>query len=226
VSGFGMDLHEWKNSNDEISGRLVNEGIATVQFSFAGCGKSEGDYRHMTLERQARQIEDVIAWCLNSFGPGISLGIHATSMGVPSLLLANISNISSLCLVAGVYEVNRSIHKVYEEERGISIDYRGTTLLPRGSGASTPVGPEFWKSIEAFTIQSVIDKVTMPALLIHGDNDTKVTTEEVKGVFAAIPSNEKRLKIFAGGDHGIVDVLRPMREEFLAEVTEWFKKTL
>lgn len=36
----------------------------------------------------------------------------------------------------------------------------------------------------------------------------------------------KKLKIFKGGDHGIVDVPRPMREELLREVVEWFKQTL
>ncbi|MBI3576976.1 hypothetical protein HY086_02990 [Candidatus Gottesmanbacteria bacterium] len=33
VSGFGMDLHEYKNSNDEISKLLVDAGFLTVQFN-------------------------------------------------------------------------------------------------------------------------------------------------------------------------------------------------
>ena len=43
VSGFGMNLHEYINSNDEISKRLVQKGILTIQFSFSGCGKSDPD---------------------------------------------------------------------------------------------------------------------------------------------------------------------------------------
>ena len=38
VSGFGMDLHEYINSNDEISKRLVAQGILKIQFSISGCG--------------------------------------------------------------------------------------------------------------------------------------------------------------------------------------------
>ena len=40
VSGFGMDLHEAGNSNDEFSRHYLAAGWATLQFSFAGCGNS------------------------------------------------------------------------------------------------------------------------------------------------------------------------------------------
>lgn len=227
ISGFGMDLHESKQSYDEISFQLVHKGFATLQFSFAGCGRSEGNYMEMTLERQAKQVEDMLMWLkqrddVNDQG----IGIHATSLGVATVLLADFSSCASLCFVAGVYDVNRSIHQVYEEERGIKIHYEGTTQLPRGSGATTPVGPLFWKSIAAFNVITLIDKLTLPVFLVHGDQDTKVSTSEVREVFDKIPSKEKKLKIFAGGDHGIIDVPREMREEFLRDVVEWFQKTL
>ncbi|MBU1327170.1 alpha/beta hydrolase [Patescibacteria group bacterium] len=227
VSGFGMDLHESKNSNDEISNQLLNKGFATLQFSFAGCGRSEGNYTEMTLERQAKQVEDMLTW-LRQRGDidNQRIGIHATSMGVATVLLADFARCASLCFVAGVYNVNRSIHQVYEEERGVKIHHEGTTQLPRGSGATTPVGPVFWKSIAAFNVITLIQKLTLPVFLVHGDQDTKVSTSEVREVFDKIPSKEKRLKIFAGGDHGIIDVPRSMREEFLKEVVNWFRETL
>jgi dienelactone hydrolase len=84
VSGFGEDLHESHNSNDEISRRLIDNSFLTLQFSFAGRGKSKGDYTKMTLERQADQMEDCIAWLMRM--PDVNqgrLGIHATSFGCP-----------------------------------------------------------------------------------------------------------------------------------------------
>lgn len=227
VSGFGMDLHEYINSNDEISKRLVQKGFLTLQFSFSGCGKSKGDYREMTLERQAQQIEDMIRWLVRQEHVDVNhIGIHATSMGVSSTLLSDYSSCTSLCLVSGVYQVKRSIHQVYAQERGVKINYAGMTELPRGSGAKTPVGPGFWKSIAIFDAVREGRRIKIPVFLIHGDQDTKVSTEEVQEVFSAIPSKSKKLKIFAGGDHGITDVTRTMREEFLNDVTEWFKQTL
>lgn len=226
VSGFGMNLHEYINSNDEISKRLVSQGILTLQFSFSGCGKSEGDYSQMTLERQGQQIGDVLRSVrLRDDVKRDHIGIHATSMGVPSTLLADFSRYAALCLVSGAYQVNCSIHKVYEEERGVKINYTGTTQLSRGSGATTPVGPGFWKSIAAFDSIKEVRNIKIPIFLIHGDQDTKVSTAEVQEVFVVIPS-KKKLKIFKGGDHGITDVPRLMREEFLNDVVDWFTKTL
>lgn len=228
VSGFGMDLHEYINSNDEISKRLVHEGFLTLQFSFSGRGKSEGDFTQMTLERQAQQIEDVLLWLSKrkDVDRG-SIGLHATSMGVPSALLAKSDLCSSFCFVSGAYEVSRSIHKVFEEERGVKINYEGITKLPRSSDeATTPVGPGFWKSIAAFDPKLAAGNITIPTFLIHGDQDNKVTTEETEKVFALIPTKTKKLKIFKNGDHGITDVSRKMREEFLGDVVNWFKRTL
>lgn len=153
-------------------------------------------------------------------------GLHATSMGVPSTLLADYSRCAALCFVSGAYQVNRSIHKVYEEERGVKINYEGTTVLLRGSGAKTPVGPGFWKSIASFVALREVRKIKIPVFLVHGDQDTKVSTAEVQEVFVVIPSKSKKLKIFVSGDHGITDVPRAMREEFLTIVTDWFKNTL
>ena len=48
----------------------------------------------------------------------------------------------------------------------------------------------------------------------------------MKRFFDAIPVKQKKLLIFKGGDHGIVDVPRPLREEFLTDVVNWFKETL
>lgn len=226
VSGFGMDLHEYINSYDEISKTLVHNGFLTLQFSFSGCGKSEGNYSQMTLERQGQQVEDVLKSLSKREDVNKKIGIHATSMGVPSVLLADLEHCAALCLVSGAYQVNRSIHKVYEEERGVKINYGGTTKLPQDSGATTPVGPGFWKSIKTFSSLKEVQKLNIPAFLVHGSKDTKVSTEEVQEVFAAIPNKKKRLKIFQNGDHGITDVPRPMREEFLRDVVDWFQKTL
>lgn len=45
VPGLAMDLHEWAGSFDEIAEKLVKAGFLVLRFSFAGCGKSEGDFK-------------------------------------------------------------------------------------------------------------------------------------------------------------------------------------
>ena len=226
VSGFGMDLHEYINSNDEISKRLVKNRFITLQFSFAGCGKSEGNYNEMTIQRQADQVEDVIAGLKKNNDVDVEqIGLHATSFGVPSSIATDLSDIASMCLVAGAFYPGRSLRRVFIEERGVVINQDGETALPRSSGQQTKVGKDFWKSIDAFDPKKYTKKLNQPVLVIHGDQDTKISTPDMKKAFGSIASKKKKLKIFKGGDHGITDVPRKKREEFLNEVVEWFKLT-
>lgn len=62
--------------------------------------------------------------------------------------------------------------------------------------------------------------------MIHGDQDTKILTSDVLKIFGYFKNPNNKIKIFKGGDHGIEAVPRPMREEFLRDVVEWFKQTL
>ena len=85
VPGFGMDLHEYNGSFDEIAKVLVNEGFLTLQFSFAGCGKSEGDFVEMTFRRQAAQVRDMFEYLVKREDVDKKrIGVIAQSCGVPS----------------------------------------------------------------------------------------------------------------------------------------------
>lgn len=221
VSGFGMDLHEYKNSNDEVSKLLVDAGILTVQFNFSVVGTE----RELALPDRAKELMSVLRWVKqNKNVIGDRIGIHATSFGAPTTLSMNISGVESFVFVSGVYWLTR-FRKQFQG-RGATIYYDKDTELPRASGRKTVVGPEFWPSVDAFDPLVIAQKLTEPVLVIHGDQDDKIDTVDVKKFFDAVISKQKKLKIFKNGDHGISDVPRPMREEFLRDVVAWFKKTL
>ncbi len=235
VHGLGMTMHEWNGSLDEIAGRLNDSGILTLQFQFdifkpdpserLGVG---GSVRELPLDERAQQFEDALKWLLAR--PDVDtkrIGILAQSYGVPTVLsLAGLNPaVKSYVFVSGTYFPEKSIRRVYEE-RGVTVNFHGDTRLPRSSGEETTVGREFWPSLASFDPIKEVKKLTQPVLMIHGDQDTKVSTAEAKHVFTATSSKKKQLKIFKGGDHGITDVPRPMREEFLTDVVKWFKTTL
>ncbi len=233
VSGLGMTLHEWKGSFDEIAGRLNDIGILTLQFQF-DIFKPDGSERELPLEERARQFKDALNWLLTR--PEVDtkrIGIVAQSFGVPTILCLKRSHpawqgktfIESVVFVSGAYFPEKSIRRVYEE-RGVMINLEGDTTLPRSSGERTTVGKEFWPSLASFDPIKQVRKLTQPVLMIHGDQDAKVSTAEAQQVYAAIQSKQKKLKIFKNGDHGITDVPRPMREEFLVLVRDWFAKTI
>lgn len=225
VSGFGQDYHEYANTFDEITENLVEAGFLTTQFSFAGQGRSEGNYRGTTLERQAAQIKDVLEFVRKN--PKVDserIGIVAQSFGVPSLILALPLPAKSLVFISGVVKPYENIKKVFVMRN--AFNPTGISTLPRSDGKFTSVGPEFWKDLKKHKgLSSRIKTHQGPALILHGSADTHVLVDEVKKSYREI-SGEKKLKIYKDGDHGIEDVPRAMRQEFLKDIVSWFEKTL
>lgn len=223
-----MDLHEYKNSNDEIAMRLVDVGFITLQFSFAGRGKSEGDYRDMTLDRQAKQVTDVFIWLLQQ--PTVDrsrVGILATSFGCSTSMLVDNTLFKSLCFVSGVYFLDQRFEKSLRADFTSTIVTKtGETVFRDEDGSTTIVGPQFWETYKQFNAINLAQNIKTPVFMIHGDRDMYIKPTEAKKVFNAFAAQNKRFKLFTGGDHGISDVPRPMREEFLSDVVEWFKSTL
>jgi dipeptidyl aminopeptidase/acylaminoacyl peptidase len=225
VAGIGATLHETDNSHDEIAQRLADNGFLTVQFSFAGRGKSEGDYGKMTMDRQGKQIEDVLNWLQEHPSVDVKrIGIYAMSFGVPSTLSADISSVRSLCLVSGAYFPYEAMEQMFRLKG--EYNPQGESWRKFSTGEIFRVGSDFWVSLRQFDQTQSVQSLTQPVLVIHGDKDIKISIPDVKKIYAAVGSKTKKIRIFPGGDHGMLDVPKKMREEFLVTVVEWFKETL
>lgn len=217
VHGLGMTMHEYKNSFDEIADLLVKNNFATLQFQFPIF--VEDKCRELPLFKRAAILEEVLKQVKQPYG------ILAQSYGAATLLASGNLPAKSYCFVSGAYNFKQSIERVYQE-RGVKINYQGETTLPRISGENTTIGADFWQDAEKFSAIEAVKKIHAPILFLHGDQDTKIPSSVAQKIYAAAPSPQKQLKIFAGGDHGIVDVPRPLREEFLQEIIRWYTKTL
>ncbi len=225
ISGFGQDLHEDSNSFDEIAEKLVEVGFLTIQFSFAGRGKSQGDYSETSVSKQAKEITDVLA-DLNKLKRVDSqkIGAIAQSMGVPAVIQALPLTVQSLVFICGVAEPYRSLSKVFQE-RGVAINFTGITSLPRSDGSFTTVKAHFWSDLKRLDLANKLSKYYHPILAIHGSLDTKVTEKEVRRMIKP-HTGKNKLIIFEKGDHGILDVPREVREKFLDQIANWFKSIL
>jgi pimeloyl-ACP methyl ester carboxylesterase len=225
VSGLGTNLHEWRNSNDEIALRLIEQGFITIQFDFS-IFKLDGTCRELPLSARGHELEDVYTWVSKQKEVEKShIGVHATSYGVPTALTAHIPAVKAFVFVSGAYSPYESIKGVYTG-RGVVINFAGETILPRSNGDRTIVAPEFWRDAQAFDVVDRGQHLKQPVFVIHGDADTKMSTKEVQIAFNSFSSLHKRLKIFIGGDHGINEVPTAMREEFLHDIVTWYKATL
>lgn len=225
VSGLGMTMHEWNNSFDEIAQQLVAIGIMTIQFTFPTFD-AQGKCKELALGKRGEIVEDILSWVRQRDDVHKErIGVLAQSYGAVTVLGINTKGIHTLLFVSGAYFPLKSITRVYTET-GVKVQYDGDTSLPRSSGENTTVGKEFWNDIKTFDDTGRAKKLYLPVFIIHGDRDSKIPISDAQRVFNVIPSNQKKIKIFVGGDHGITDVPRPMREEFLGLVTDWFRITL
>ncbi len=225
VSGLGMTMHEWNGSFDEIAVRLNDIGILTLQFEF-DISKPDGSVRELPLDERAEQFTDAFHWLLARPDVDIKcIGIVAQSFGVPTILNSDMFPAASIVCIGGAYYPEKNIRRVYEE-LGVMINFDGDTTMPPSSGERTTVDREFWQNLTSFDPITRVKRITQPVLMVHGDQDTKVFIAEAQRIFSLIPSKKKKLKIFNDGDHGIIDVPRTMREEFLKDVVQWFKETL
>jgi uncharacterized protein len=225
VAGIGADLHETNNSHDEIAEKLVENGYVTVQFSFAGRGKSEGEYGMMTLDRQGKQVKDLIDWMSNQ--PQVDsakIGIYAMSFGVPSVLATDLNRVSSLCFVSGAYFPRQAMERMFRLKG--EFNPKGESFRKFSTGETISFPSVFWASLDNFDQIKVVRRLIQPVLYIHGDQDLKIPVLDVQKIYSATKSKQKKIKIFIGGDHGIINVDRSMRDEFLHNVIEWFKETL
>lgn len=224
VAGIGADLHETKNSHDEIAATLQDNGFLTVQFSFAGRGKSEGNYQNMTLQKQADQVEDIVRWVKSQkIYPFKKIGIYAMSFGVPCVLRSN-PRVNSLCYVGGAYNLKTSVQQLFSNNGKYNPE--GISWRKFSSGEIIRLNPGFWTDLNTFDAQKYLSKINLPVMIIHGKADQKISFRDAQRMYADINHPAKKIKIIDGGDHGIINVTKPIREEFLRDVVEWFTETL
>ena len=215
VAGLGMTMHEWNNSFDEIAGRLVQNGIMTVQFQLPTFD-AQGNSHEVPIHKRAKRVEEAFSW-LSKRKDVLPdrIGIVAQSYGVTTVMAASLPSVRTAVWIGGAYVPQNSLAKAFEEKE----------VLRRSSGKTTIVGKEFWKDVRKFDDVILAQQIHYPVLIIHGDEDDKIPVADARKVFHALGA-QKKLTIINGGNHGMNDVPRPMREELLRNVVEWFQETL
>lgn len=222
VPGLGKDPIATKVI-DDFSKLYVQAGFVSVQVSFAEFGLPSENYIDVTIERQARQIEDVLIWmkdypCIDSE----RIGIHATSFGVLSTLLTNLFDTKAFIFVSGSYVPEKNIKQEFQTRNAYNPN--GKSLLPHTNGSKSFVGPAFWRSLSSFHGDSVASFVSQPTMLVHGEKDEYVHTHDVEHFFRMLGSEQKKLLMLPDGDHGISQVSQETKNRFSSSAVEWFSR--
>ena len=170
-----------------LAEQVIQEGLSTLSFSFAGSGDSQGLIANSTLPKKISDLQDVL--CIaskNSWRPiFVGHGLDSTIGMLASLLSKNLEFIVSLGGVMNTQSyAQKLMNNLHQDELG-----------------SESLHPNFIDSLlQAKNLLLDSKSISIPWLLIHGTRDKIVPVVELNPIIEAkIP--ERDLIEIDGGDH-------------------------
>lgn len=221
VPGFGMDLHEY-GYFDEASDLLIKNGFQTFRFSFAGTGKSEGDFADMTLDRQARELHDILQYVeQDRFTDTTRIGLLAQSFGAITTIGAlPISAVKTFLFTSAPADPYASLSRWFRGQRGFDPD--GISEIEHSDKSKTRIGTQFWKNLAQQKFSEKLRLVSQPILFIYGSRDKRIKRWEIQDHYFSVIAR-KKLLLIDQADHGFTGKFRPT---VLKLIVDWFAETL
>ena len=209
VIGHGLTSQHDRPWLCAVADTLAAAGIASLRFSFAGNGGSEGRFVDATITKEVGDLGAVLDAL-----PGWRIAYAGHSMGaaVGVLRAAADARIRALVSLAGM------VHVAAFVERWLGHLVPGRDVM--FDKPHCPLGRAFLD--DACRIGSVVDtaaRLTMPWLLVHGDRDEMVPLRDAQDAHAAAAAAGARpeLVVLPGHDHRFA----PRVDDMASTVQRW-----
>lgn len=197
-----------------LSEALAVEGIASLRFSFAGNGASEGRFEDATLTKEVDDLGSVLDALERAGFKQIALAGHSMGGAVSLLRTAVDPRVRALASLAGMFHVQSFMQRHF-----------GMLVPGRDSMFDKP--DCIWSKAlaeDAVRIGSLFDsaaRVRIPWLLVHGDADELVPFSDSLDAKAAADGRPE-LVTLPGVDHRFTGAV----PEFTAAVAPWLRRVL
>lgn len=179
---------------DYVAPLYNDRGINLFAADYRGYGASTGSPSFSTMVEDAHLIFDAFLGVLSDGGFKGQVFVMGRSLGSLSAIELAASypdQISGLILESGFGSTIRLMSRL-----GFTREFLGI---------SDPGFPNLTR----------IRSITMPTLVIHGENDTLIPLEEGKDLYESSGAQSKRLLVIPGGDHNTL-LMEGMAEYFKA----------
>ena len=201
------DGRKWRS----FAPRFAERGFGYLRFNFRGCGegeeRSEGELIRSDLSARSEDLLAALNF-VSSRGAG-EIGILGSSFGGMAALVAASGDPRPKALV--LLATPLRLRGLREEG--------GEFILP--SGLRVP--PSFVQDVESRDLPALASKISIPALVIHGEGDDLVPVEDARILYKRL-SGPKELRIIPGADHVFSDSSH--LEEVLSLSLSWFERFL
>jgi uncharacterized protein len=189
-----------------LAKKLPEFGYKTIQFDFSGHGESEGKIEEATVSKQLEDIKSIISQLdikkLIIVGNSFSV--------ITALAFSKEKSIEGLILLSGrarYLEYIKTLEKIDNKYKLIDNIF---------------IDESFLEDYKKYDPIKNISKLNIPILIMHGEKDEIIPSEDAKLLYNVCSSKNKELKIIKDADHRYSEV--KYKEEILKEIIYFLNK--
>lgn len=214
VLGHGVTGNKDRPVVARLADALQEAGIASLKFSFAGNGDSEGRFVDCTVSKEIEDLGAVLD-ALESAGRTVAYGGHSMGGAVGVKRAATDERIKVLISLAGMVDVNKFAQTEFGEEtpdEGCMWEEESCPLSSTYMDDMASIG----------TVIELGGAIKVPWLLIHGTEDDVVLIQDSIDIEAKATCPHKFVTI-DGADHSFSEHMPQMTEAAVAWIQEHLK---
>lgn len=199
--------------------RLNNIGYGVLAFDFSGSGGSDGEFKDITLSGQARDLQCVINYV--SMRYSLPIYLLGRSFGGSTVLAAGSGDPRVVGFILWSAPVH--LHTTFGAMMTSAYDqlFRGHSVIISDEGGSFVLEPDLIRDFDHHDMAAYLNQIgRRPLLVIHGENDETVASENASYVYEKVP--HARLHIVPGADHrfnGLTRQREDLTMQWLADQT-------
>jgi len=195
----GLSSNKDTSTYMKLENVLNKKNISTFRFDFYAHGESEGKFEEITVSEGVDDVLKATAFLKNKEYSKIGL-IASSYGGAASIMAASKTNdLFVLCLIAPAsdYEEVRTLK--YGKEGIKKWKEKGYIYYEKKDGRKLKCNYSFFEDIKDNKAYDVADKIKIPTMIVHGDNDPTVPIEQSKKICRLIKNC--KLEIIKGAGH-------------------------
>ena len=224
--GFTGNKSEAHRLFVHVARSLCDSGFIVLRFDFRGSGDSDGDFEDTTLPGEVSDAERALSLLMRQrYIDRARVGVLGLSMGgrVAAILASMDARIRFAILYSPALGPlkERMLSRISREE---------VDKLDKGEAAEVSPGfylkKQFFETVDYIIPSSIMSRVKIPILIVHGDRDQVISVDEVRKCFDSIRgvNDRNELYIVRGGDHTFSK--REHTREVISKTLEWIHKVV
>ena len=195
----GFSSSKESKTNIRLEEVLKNSQISTFRLDFFGHGESEGKFEEITISEAADDVLSAVRFLKES--GYVKIGLIGSSFGgLASLIAASRTrDISFLALKSPVSSYMGRLVARFDEKIIQSWKDKGILSVNTSEGEELRLNYSFFEDAEKINVYACCEKITIPALIVHGSEDETVPVGQSRKASAHMKNC--RLEIIRGADH-------------------------